>query len=239
MKDVDLNDTAGKLSETLNKMPSWPGAALKHLEGQHFSTLSVQAFSKDVGEAMSKLDNVRELMLALPGPGSKSKHASLQQRAGDEIAKIDSLFLECVRQAWARACVLWCDGVHEMSEEQVAQPVGGDGDEGGEDGSHDAVSVFAALAGSFKDLKPKFSKCGAAASASLCDVVTQMFQTLRDVKQLAAEVAATTGTDVTEVKAQEMLAQLKRAKAYIFSDTVKHNYLAMLRKTPCTEGAYA
>ena len=102
--------------------------------------------------------------------------------------------------------------------------------------SHDAVSVFAALAHSFKDLKPNFSKCGAAASASLCDVVTQMFQTLRDVKQLAAEVAATTGSDVTEVKAQEMLAQLKRAKAYVFSGTVKHNYLAMLRKTFCTEG---
>jgi hypothetical protein len=233
VKDVDLEDTAGELSKRLNDMPGWPAAALKHLEGESPSTSSVQAFAKEVDESMSKLDKVRELMLALPGPASKSKHASLQERAGAEIAKIDSLFHECVRQAWARACVLWCDGIHEMSEEQMAQP-----DEGDEGDGNDAVALFAALAGSFKDLKPKFSKCGAAASASLCDVVTQMFQTLRDVKQLAAELAGTKDSDVTEVKAQEMLAQLKRAKTYIFSDTVKHNYLAMLRKTLCTEGAY-
>lgn len=64
LKDVDLEGTAGELSEMLNEMPSLPGAALKRLEGERFSTLSVQAFAKDVGEAMSKLENVRELMLA-------------------------------------------------------------------------------------------------------------------------------------------------------------------------------
>jgi hypothetical protein len=238
VKDVGLEDTAGELSKTLNDMPGWPAAALKHLEGESFSTSSVQAFAKEVDEAMSKLDRVRELMLALPGSASKSKHAGLQERAGTEIAKIDSLFHECVRQAWARACVLWCDGIHELSEDQMAQKME-QAACGDEDDGNDAVASFAALAGSFKDLKPKFSKCGAAASASLCHFVTQMFQTLRDVKQLAAEMALTKESNVTEVQANAMLAQLKRAKTFIFSDTVKHNYLAMLRKTLCTEGAYA